>query len=261
MQPAAMWLLRASGGGLEHDRSPWRCSPELNHRFRAGASFQQQARLLRAPGRRRSHRTDGNTNDLTISEIKGRFTINGDMFGEVHVENVTGPVSVHTSSTDVQIASPSRRPHLRLRQSSRQRIQGPGPRRHSFQRHRPEPDLRRQLRREPRRHALPSTPAGAFSVEAKNNKGDVELTLPPNASANVNGRTHNGDIITEYGLNISGEEDKSVTGKLPPARPKSTSAQATAICASRRARRFRPRPALPTRPLRQSACASQCQSI
>ena len=57
-------------------------------------------------------------------------------------------------------------------------------------------------------------PAGPFSVEAKNNKGDVELTLPPNASANVHGSTHNGDIVTEYGLGINGEEDKSVMGRI-----------------------------------------------
>jgi DUF4097 and DUF4098 domain-containing protein YvlB len=57
-------------------------------------------------------------------------------------------------------------------------------------------------------------PAGVFSVEAKNNKGDIELTLPPNASANVSGRTHNGDIVNDYNLNISGEEDKSVSGRI-----------------------------------------------
>jgi DUF4097 and DUF4098 domain-containing protein YvlB len=57
-------------------------------------------------------------------------------------------------------------------------------------------------------------PAGTYSVEAKNDKGNIELTLPPNASASVNGRTHNGDIVTEYGLNISGDEDKTVSGKV-----------------------------------------------
>jgi hypothetical protein len=51
-------------------------------------------------------------------------------------------------------------------------------------------------------------------VEAKNSKGDVEVTLPPNASASVNGRTHNGDITTEYGLAVSGEENKTVTGRI-----------------------------------------------
>ena len=57
-------------------------------------------------------------------------------------------------------------------------------------------------------------PAGAYNVEAKNDKGDVELTLPPNASGTVDGHTHNGDIVTEFGLAVSGEEDKSVTGRI-----------------------------------------------
>ena len=57
-------------------------------------------------------------------------------------------------------------------------------------------------------------PAGAYNVEAKNDKGDVELTLPPNASATVDGHTHNGDIVTDFGLSVSGDEDKTVTGRI-----------------------------------------------
>ena len=57
-------------------------------------------------------------------------------------------------------------------------------------------------------------PAGAYNVEAKNDKGDIELTLPPDASATVNGQTHNGDIVTDYGLTISGDENKTVSGKI-----------------------------------------------
>jgi DUF4097 and DUF4098 domain-containing protein YvlB len=156
---------------------------------------------------------DGNTNDLTISEVKGRFSINGDMFGEVHVENVTGPVSVHTSRTEVQIASlPG---DLTFDSDSLRVNESKG--------------LVRVVTRskdielnqiygdsyvENRDGRIAIEPAGVFNVEAKNSKGDVELTLPPNASASVSGRTHNGDIITEYSLNISGEEDKSVSGKI-----------------------------------------------
>jgi hypothetical protein len=51
-------------------------------------------------------------------------------------------------------------------------------------------------------------------VQAKNDKGDVELTLPPNASATVDGKTHNGDIMTDFGLTVTGDEDKTVTGKI-----------------------------------------------
>jgi DUF4097 and DUF4098 domain-containing protein YvlB len=156
---------------------------------------------------------DGNCNDLTISEVKGRFSINGDMFGEVRVENIAGPVSVHTSRTDVQIANlpgdlTFDSDNLRVNESK---------------------GLVRVVTRskdielnqiygdsyvENRDGRIAIEPAGAYNVEAKNSKGDVELTLPPNASANVNGRTHNGDIVTEYSLNISGEEDKTVSGKI-----------------------------------------------
>ena len=42
----------------------------------------------------------------------------------------------------------------------------------------------------------------------------MEITLPPNASATIDGRTHNGDIVSDYPLNISGEESKTVTGRI-----------------------------------------------
>jgi DUF4097 and DUF4098 domain-containing protein YvlB len=57
-------------------------------------------------------------------------------------------------------------------------------------------------------------PAGPYSVEARNNKGDVNVTLPPNAGATVNGRTHNGEVLTDFSLSVTGDEDKTVTGKI-----------------------------------------------
>jgi DUF4097 and DUF4098 domain-containing protein YvlB len=57
-------------------------------------------------------------------------------------------------------------------------------------------------------------PAGAYSIEARSGKGDVEITLPPNASANVNGHTHNGDIVSDYELAINGDESKTVSGRI-----------------------------------------------
>src|SRR6202043_881982 len=47
---------------------------------------------------------DGRCNDLTLSEIKGKVMVNGDIFGEAHMENLTGPVHMHTSVTDLQVA-------------------------------------------------------------------------------------------------------------------------------------------------------------
>jgi hypothetical protein len=51
-------------------------------------------------------------------------------------------------------------------------------------------------------------------VEARNNKGDVEVTLPPNASATVNARTHNGDIVSDYSIPVTEGENKMATFKV-----------------------------------------------
>ncbi len=58
---------------------------------------------------------EGNCNDLTLSEIKGKVTINGELFGDVHMENVNGPIHVHTSVTDMDVADSSGRPDAESR--------------------------------------------------------------------------------------------------------------------------------------------------
>jgi DUF4097 and DUF4098 domain-containing protein YvlB len=62
--------------------------------------------------------------------------------------------------------------------------------------------------------------AGNYAVEAKNLKGDVELTLPPNAAATVSGSTRNGDIVTDFPLEVTGDESKSVSGKIGAGGPR-----------------------------------------
>ncbi len=156
---------------------------------------------------------DGNCNDLTISEIKGRFSTNGQIFGEVHVENISGPVSIHTSVTDVQIAA---LPGDLTFDSDNLRVNESKGLVHVVTRSK-DIDLNQiygDSYVENRDGRVAVEPAGAYGVEVKNNRGDVELTLPPNASANVNGRTHNGEIVTEYGLTISGDQDKTVSGRI-----------------------------------------------
>ncbi len=156
---------------------------------------------------------DGNANDLTVSDVKGRFSINGDLFGEVHIESITGPVSVHTSRTDVQIAS---LPGDFTFDSDNLRVNQSKGLVHVVTRAK-DIDLNQiygDSYVENRDGSVAVSPAGAYSVEAKNNKGDIELTLPPNASANVSGSTHNGDIVTDYALSISGDEDKTVSGRI-----------------------------------------------
>ena len=40
------------------------------------------------------------------------------------------------------------------------------------------------------------------------------MTLPPNVQATVSGSTRNGDIISDFPITITGDEDKSVNGRI-----------------------------------------------
>lgn len=47
---------------------------------------------------------DGHTGDLNISDIRGAVTLDGNFFGTSHFEKLDGPMTYHTSRTDLQIA-------------------------------------------------------------------------------------------------------------------------------------------------------------
>ncbi|HTW62508.1 MAG TPA: DUF4097 family beta strand repeat-containing protein [Terracidiphilus sp.] len=156
---------------------------------------------------------DGDTNDLTLSEIKGRLTLNGEIFGEVHMEGITGPIKLHTSVTDLEVASlPG---DLTLDSDDLRVTQAEGA--VHVTTHAKDVDLSQiygDSYVENRDGRISVEPAGSYNIEAKNDKGDVEITLPPNANATVDGHTRNGDIVNDYGLAVSGDEDKTVSGKI-----------------------------------------------
>ncbi len=156
---------------------------------------------------------DGDINDLTLSEIKGKITQSGEILGDVHIENVSGSVHLHTSVTDVQLAAlPG---DLTLDSDDLRIAEAKGP--VHVVTHAKDVDLNQiygDSTVENRDGSIAVEPAGAYSVDAKNGKGGIVVTLPPNASATVDGRTRNGDIFTEFALSISGDENKTVSGKI-----------------------------------------------
>ena len=162
---------------------------------------------------------DGDVNDLTLSEIKGNVAQHGDIPGDVHIENITGPIHLHTSVTDLQIAS---LPGDMTLDSDNLRVTEAKGTVHVTT-HAKDVDLSQiygDSTVENRDGSISVAPAGAFSVDARNSKGDVEITLPPNGAGMVDGRTHNGDIVTEYGLSVTGDEDKTVNGRIGSGGPK-----------------------------------------
>jgi len=158
---------------------------------------------------------DGRCNDLTLSEIKGKITVNGDLFGTVHMENLSGPTHLHTSVTDMQFGElPG---DMTLDPEDLRVTEAKGSVRVTT--HSKNVELSQiygDTYVEDRDGNISISPAGPYSVQATSSSGnaDVEITLPPNASASIEGRTHNGDIMSEYPLTINGEESKTVTGRI-----------------------------------------------
>lgn len=152
---------------------------------------------------------DGHCNDLTLSEIKGKVALTGEIFGEVHMENVSGPVSLHTSVTDLQVgALPG---DLTLNSDDLRVTEAKGQVRVTT--HSKDVDLSQiygETYVEDRDGRISVEPAGNFGVEVRNTKGDVEVTLPPNASATVNARTRNGEIVSDYPLPSLGDGENKV---------------------------------------------------
>jgi DUF4097 and DUF4098 domain-containing protein YvlB len=129
------------------------------------------------------------------------------------MESVSGPIHLHTSVTDLQVAElPG---DLTLDSDDLRVSEAKGQVR--VVTHSKDVDLS-QIYGETyvQNHdgRISVEPAGAYAVDAKNGKGDVEVTWPPNASATVDGRTHNGDIMTDFGLTIGGDENKTVSGRI-----------------------------------------------
>ena len=161
----------------------------------------------------------GDLNDLTLSEIHGTVTQNGAILGDVHVETVKGPVHLHTTVTTVDVAAlPG---DMTLDSDNLRVTEAVGDVRVTT--HEKDVDLSQiygDTYVENRAGSITIAPAGVYGIEAKNSKGDVEITLPPNAAGVVDGRTHNGDIVTDFPLEVNGDQDKTVSGKIGAGGPR-----------------------------------------
>lgn len=155
----------------------------------------------------------GDVNDITLSEIHGTVTQNGDIPGDVHMETISGPLHLHTPVTTLDVAAlPG---DLTLDSDDLRVTQAQGTV-HVIT-HAKDVDLSQiygDSYVENRDGRISVEPAGSYGIEARNDKGDVEITLPPNANAVVDGHTRNGDIVNDYGLTVSGDEEKTVSGKI-----------------------------------------------
>ena len=187
---------------------------------------------------------DGDCNDFTLSEIKGKVTQNGDILGDVHIENVAGPIHLHTSVTDLQVGQLSG--DLTLNSDDLRVSEAKGQVRVTT--HSKDVDLSQiygDTYVEDRDGRISLEPGGNFAIDAKNNKGDIELTLPTTASASISAHTRNGDIVSDFAIPSSDGEDKSAAIQVGAGAAKITLSTSNGDLHIKKGGDFEPPPAPP----------------
>ncbi len=165
---------------------------------------------------------DGLGDDVTLSDITGQVRLSGDFTGDIHLERVAQPIHFHSTRTDLSLdgglpgdlsmdldslhaTQTLGQLHLVTRAKDIELNQVFGP-----------TDITDSD------GTVSLSLAGDYPAQVKNNKGDIEISLPPGFNFQVSGQTHNGDMVSDFPLTISGEQNKTVTGSIGKGGPQIT---------------------------------------
>lgn len=156
---------------------------------------------------------EGNGSDLTLSDIHGKVNLQGEYSGDIHLERVDQDVLFHSSRTDMGFGRLPGDMSMTLDSLHITQVAGPI----HIETHSKDIEMSQvygDTHIEDRDGRVELDMAGAYQVEVKDNKGDVEVSLPPGVNQTVDMRTHNGDIVSDFPLQISGDENKTMSGNI-----------------------------------------------
>lgn len=158
---------------------------------------------------------NGRMSDVTLSQVTGAVSLDGDFFGDVHLERLHGPVHLHSSRTDIQVASVAGSITLDSDDLTVENATGPV----AIATLAKDVELRR-VTGDLRIHNSDGdvdvktlAPIGSVNIENKN--GDVQVTLPEDAKFSVSATAVDGEIHTDYNLSTeNGNEHSVVSGSV-----------------------------------------------
>jgi DUF4097 and DUF4098 domain-containing protein YvlB len=159
---------------------------------------------------------EGRGQDLTLSDLSGPVSINGDFFGSSHLERVRGPIKFHSTRTDMQLGRLDGEADISNNADlSASQVVGP---------------LTLSTRS---RNVTLDRIAGNVSVTnsngfvnvtnapplgdviIENRNGDVSLTVPEHSSFSVDAQTTDGDLSNDFSLSTGGTDThKNFTGTI-----------------------------------------------
>ncbi len=151
----------------------------------------------------------GKAQDITLSDVSGPLQIDGEIFGDMHLERVRGPIRLHTSRINFQVAAlPGSFETEEGGDVSGDQLTGPV-------------TLNARNRNISLDHVLGplsisnqngSVTASALSplapIDISNRSGEVTLNLPDTASFTINADTTDADLTNSFGLLSHQDNDK-----------------------------------------------------
>ncbi|MHB8301856.1 MAG: DUF4097 family beta strand repeat-containing protein [Acidobacteriaceae bacterium] len=142
----------------------------------------------------------GRMNDLTVSQVSGLVALDGDFFGDVHLEHLQGPVHFHSSRTDLQVGSLNGSVSLDNGDMTIEKATGPvsvGTHAMDVELHEVSGDVRvHNANGDVEIEA--ADPMGSMNVENRN--GAVEVTVPTDAKFSVEATAVDGEVHTDFNL-------------------------------------------------------------
>jgi DUF4097 and DUF4098 domain-containing protein YvlB len=158
---------------------------------------------------------EGKGGDVTISDIAGPVGVQGDFFGNIHIEHVTEGFKFHSSRTDFQIARLDGATDFTEGELSADQAVGPlvlSTRNRNVTLDRVSGDVT-ITNRNGKVDLTGAPPLGNINVENRN--GEVNLTLPEQSGFHISAETTDADIENDFSLPVTENSNrKSLNGTL-----------------------------------------------
>ncbi|MEO6965449.1 MAG: DUF4097 family beta strand repeat-containing protein, partial [Acidobacteriaceae bacterium] len=153
---------------------------------------------------------NGRMNDVTLSQVTWSSTLNGDFFGDVHLEHLVGSLRFHSSRADIQLAQLAGSVSLDSGNLEVENATGPvsvSTRAKNITLH----NIRGDVQASNANGSIEISaldPLGAMNIENRN--GSVQVTVPEDAKFSVQGSAADGHVNTDFNLSVENANHRSV---------------------------------------------------
>jgi len=158
---------------------------------------------------------EGNCRDVDIADVNGTVSLNGDFFGKTHFEHISSSIRFHTSRTDFQLARLDGEVDLTHGELSADQILGPvslSTNNYNVTLERVSGDVS-VTTSNGKVDLTGAPPLGNVTIQNRN--GEVNVTVPEQASFTVQAETRDGDVDTDLPLTKSEQNNTSrITGTV-----------------------------------------------